>query len=523
MIKMNTKNTDFDFKRLNEHKQVIDRFLINSYSNPFIKEPFCQEIDIYLEFMNSVCEYLCTFVDKTAKTPLISVIMPVFNQIDTVMNAINSVLSQTYDNFELIIVDDASTDGTKELLSKLKHEKIHVFFHEENKDCCGVRNTGLKNAKGYYITYLDSDNLMDKNFLKANLGAFLRLPDADCVYSAQSRHETYDSPFHTILFGSLNKSGLLNRNFVDANTIFHKKEILDKVNGFDETLHREEDWDFILKISNHFKIYGLPFLQSRYHTGLSDNRMSETRKSNHHKIHKNNAQFFTTGYNLTKKVNIIIPVFDSINLENCLNSIFSLNLNDKIKVIISNSNTQITFLDNYNHDNVKVIKTKTNLGFSDTLKECIRYCDDDADMIILNPNAIITKGSLESMQNYAYSLKDCGLISSQQITKNSPIIKKHWNYVNIGYWIDETPFIFEDNIVQIPIFYDGEFLELKRAPFFCTYLKREVFEKSQDFNLKFEDCETTMVELSDFIRLKMGLKIYTISDAKVLQNSTSNK
>lgn len=151
---------------------AFDEFLIESYYSPFFSQPFPKEMDEYLKFMDIVADYLCSFVKKSDQRPLVSVIMPAYNRINTVMKAIDSVLSQSYDNFELIIVDDASTDGTVELLKEIEHKKIRIFFHSENRDCCVARNTALKYANGDFITYLDLDNLMDKRFIEANLGMF---------------------------------------------------------------------------------------------------------------------------------------------------------------------------------------------------------------------------------------------------------------------------------------------------------------------------------------------------------------
>lgn len=521
---MDIENNDLNLEKLKDYKAEFNSFLIKSYSKPFNIHPSQEEIKQYIEFMDYVADYLCLIVEKSNKRPLISVIMPVYNRKNIVLNSINSVLSQSYDNFELIIIDDASTDGTTELLKEINHEKIRVLFHSKNKDCSCARNTGLKEAKGEFITYLDSDNIMDKKFLQSNLGAFLIFSEASCIYSAQIRRETYNSPVYSILFGSLNKSGLLYRNFVDTNTIFHKKSILDKVGGFDETLKRGEDWDFILRIVNNFKVYSIPFLQSKYFTKLTDDRITETRPNEFKTIREKNAKFYTDALNLRKKINIIIPIHDTCgNIIKCLNSIFSLDLNNKIKVIISNNNPQINLddliLDKFENHDIEIIETKTNLGFSDSLENGINHSDKHSDLLILDKNAILTKGALNSMQIYAYSLNNCGLISSEQLVYNPPLLKKYFNYVNEEYWIDITPFKFEQNIIEVPLVYDGEFLEIKIAPFFATYLKRDVIKQMEDFNFKFKDSETTMVELSKFIRNDLNLKIFTTSNAKIFQYS----
>ena len=498
---------------------TFDEFLIESYYSPFFNQPFPKEMDEYLKFMDIVADYLCSFVKKSDQRPLVSVIMPVYNRMNTVMKAIDSVLSQSYDNFELIIVDNASTDGTVELLKEIEHEKIRVFFHSENKDCCASRNTALKNANGDFITYLDSDNQMDKRFIEANLGMFLKFPDADCVYSAQSRHEDYNTPAYSILFGQLNKSALLNRNFIDTGVIFHKKEVLDKVIGFDEALVGEEDWDLILKISNNYKIYCAPFLQSKYYTGVVTNRRSKYIQSKYKQIHENNEQFYTNCNGLNRNVNILIPMYESDdNINECLSSISYLNFGDKVKIIISNNNSKIDLTNLKLDDNMEISGEKTDLGFCDCINQGISYCSDDADILILNQKASLTKGSLESLQKYAYDLNDCGLAISQKIVRNTPLIKEYFvGYINDEYWIDIAPYEFDDNIVKIPLFYDGNVLELRYAPFFCIYLKREILNNICDFDFKFKDEKVTMRMFSNHIRHNIGLKIFHISDAKVFK------
>lgn len=512
MEKIKNDKNEYSIKNLED-------FLIRSYQNPLFLSPFSKEMNETLETMDGITDYLCSIVKKSNENPLISVIMPVHNRKNIVMNSIESVLSQTYENFELIIVDDASTDGTVELLKEIQHEKIHTIFHERNKNCCGARNTALKESKGEYIAYLDSDNIMDKRFLEANLGVFLKYPDADCVYSAQARYENYESPMHMLLFGPLNKTTLLNRNYIDANVIFHKRKVLDKIDGFRE-IHTAEDWDFILKIVNHFKIYSAPFLQSKYYTSVADNRMQQMKTpSPATEIRENNAQFYTDCSGLNKKVDIIIPIYDTLdNINDCLDSIYSLDLGSKIKIIISNNNPNINLNElGLTNENIELIETKTNLGFSDALNRGIENCDGD--ILILSQNAVLTKGAIESMQKYAYELNDCGLIVSQKLVKNPEITEKYSSFIDKHYWVDIAPFEIENNIVRIPVFYDGEVLELKTTSFFCTYLKKDTLNECCGFDFEYADEKTTMTLLCDYIRKKLGLKIFHISDAKVLKKN----
>ena len=89
-----------------------------------------------------------------AMKPLVSIIIPTYNDAKYILQAVNSALAQTYKNIEIIVVDDGSTDNTKELLKNLK---INYIF-QENKGLSGARNTGMKLARGKYIALLDADD-----------------------------------------------------------------------------------------------------------------------------------------------------------------------------------------------------------------------------------------------------------------------------------------------------------------------------------------------------------------------------
>jgi len=92
--------------------------------------------------------------------PLVSTIMATNNREKTIERAIASVLKQTYTNFELIIVDDGSTDNTSEVLNRFADPGIRIFKHEKNKEACAAKNTGLRNIRGEWFTTFDSDDEM---------------------------------------------------------------------------------------------------------------------------------------------------------------------------------------------------------------------------------------------------------------------------------------------------------------------------------------------------------------------------
>jgi cellulose synthase/poly-beta-1,6-N-acetylglucosamine synthase-like glycosyltransferase len=500
----------------------FDEYLISSYTFPFIRPPFSEQDKRILSVMEDVANYLIKVVEESPEHPLISVIMPVYNRKDVVMNAIDSVLAQTYDNFELIVIDDASTDGTTELLKEIDHEKVRVIFHEKNKYASGARNTGLKNSKGEYVAYLDSDNLLDERYLAATVGAFLLLPDADALHSAQYRYETYDSKPFLVQFGALNKSLLHNHNFVDMNCFAHKRYIYDEVGGFDETLKGADDWELILKINTHYTVYSVPFLLSKCYLGIVDNRVTDLVPTDTDKIRRQNEVLTKVDYELKKDIDIIIPLENSVGeLKRTVQSIIDLN-HEKIKIIISADN-QIIDLENYlgdliNQVPIQIIKSDYDYGFTHLINNAIVCTDENADVLLLSKNAILTVGSLEALQKYSYELSDCGLAVSQQVLENGSIIKKHVPYAHEDYWCDITPSKYHKNIKKVPLFHKGKVLELNMAPFFCTYIKRDVLNKSCGFNLQLGKHYHSIRLFSEFIRNILDLKIYHISDAVVINN-----
>jgi glycosyltransferase involved in cell wall biosynthesis len=95
------------------------------------------------------------------KPPFFSIVIPTYNRADLILDTLESVLSQTYKEFEVIVVDNCSTDNTKDvLLPYIQNGSISFIQHEKNYERSKSRNTGIKHAKGDYITFLDSDDFI---------------------------------------------------------------------------------------------------------------------------------------------------------------------------------------------------------------------------------------------------------------------------------------------------------------------------------------------------------------------------
>lgn len=120
---------------------------------------------------------------------LVSVIMPAYNVEKLISDSIESVLSQTYTNFELIVIDDCSKDQTVKVVESLilKDHRIKLVKNIKNKGVAETRNVGLDQAKGNVVAFLDSDDRWVENKLEKQLAIFDKNPDIDIVYSAYYR------------------------------------------------------------------------------------------------------------------------------------------------------------------------------------------------------------------------------------------------------------------------------------------------------------------------------------------------
>jgi glycosyltransferase involved in cell wall biosynthesis len=117
---------------------------------------------------------------------LFSIIIPSFNRAHILPQALNSVLKQTYTNWELLLVDDGSTDTTETIISEFQEERIH-YLKKQNGGVCSARNYGVPHAKGDYIVFLDSDDSVSENWLHNFNESFLKNKNADIICGGLER------------------------------------------------------------------------------------------------------------------------------------------------------------------------------------------------------------------------------------------------------------------------------------------------------------------------------------------------
>lgn len=188
---------------------------------------------------------------------LVSVIIPTFNREKLIERSINSVLNQTYKNFELIVVDDCSTDNTENVVKKYNDERIHYIKLEKNSGACKARNVGIENAKGEYIAFQDSDDVWHKDKLEVQLEQ-MKKNNAEVSFCNMMQHKLNSKECREIPQncpeGFIEYRTLLIKSIVSTQCLMAKKRCFDKIK-FDLSLPRLQDWDIILELSKKYKIF----------------------------------------------------------------------------------------------------------------------------------------------------------------------------------------------------------------------------------------------------------------------------
>ena len=241
---------------------------------PFLKTSICRyKNKVQKVFAGDICDYISknttysikliledlkdkkinrafsinSFINKVKKqTPYFSIIMPTYNKAFCIENAIDSLLAQTYYNYELIIVDDGSSDNTEELIKNNYEKELHsgkIIYKklEQNAGVCNARNVGLSLAKYDWIGYLDSDNKLTEDFLTTFSNAIVQNPRKKCFYA---KIEYCNG---RVIGKNFDFKKLCKANYIDLGVFVHHKSLVKKLGNFDTNLKRVVDWDLIIR------------------------------------------------------------------------------------------------------------------------------------------------------------------------------------------------------------------------------------------------------------------------------------
>jgi glycosyltransferase involved in cell wall biosynthesis len=189
--------------------------------------------------------------------PLVSIIIPVYNAEPFLRETLDSVFALDYEPFEVIVVDDGSTDGSAEVARSYPGVR---FFEQANSGASGARNTGASHARGEFLAYVDSDDLVPANKLALQVGYMLDHPDVVCVLGRQEWMNPPEGLARDVFFGDLDGIPLM--------SMVIRSDVLRDVGEFDED--RGGDMDFLIRLRERgYKHHVLPeiILRRRFHGG----------------------------------------------------------------------------------------------------------------------------------------------------------------------------------------------------------------------------------------------------------------
>lgn len=186
---------------------------------------------------------------------VVSVIIPAYNRERTIKAAVKSVLNQTFTNIEVIVVDDCSSDNTCSVLNDIDDDRLRVIRLEKNSGACAARNEGIKESKGVYIAFQDSDDVWHSDKLEKQIAA-LKYYNADicfCAFNKKNINSENTSIYPVLNEGIISYSILASYSQASTQTIISKRNIFDQ-ELFDPQLPRLQDFDWMIRSAKKKKV-----------------------------------------------------------------------------------------------------------------------------------------------------------------------------------------------------------------------------------------------------------------------------
>lgn len=211
----------------------------------------------------------------------VSVIIPCFNNEDTIIETLNSVFNQTYNSIEIIIVNDGSSDNSEETIKNYiaNHNDFNItLINQTNSGPSFARNNGAKKATGTYLLFLDADDKIAPEYVSECVAVFNSKSDAVLVYAEA---ELFEAETGIWALSDFKMPDFLIQNCIYISAVI-KREQFEKAGGFDETIRFSEDWELWIKLIKHFGegVYKIPKPLFFYRKRANQNSLTDAKDIN---------------------------------------------------------------------------------------------------------------------------------------------------------------------------------------------------------------------------------------------------
>ncbi len=519
-----------------------------------LRASYAQKVGLkYLDYH----KYKPTFLNLiNSSIALVSVIIPTFNRRDQLKNAIQSVLNQTYQNFEIIVVNDAGEDSS-DVVNEFNDQRIKYVNQDINKGAAASRNTGLKNATGHFIAYLDDDDIYYPNHLQILTDFAENNPKIKVFYTDANEHKVKinGNSFETVsksVFYSIDfsREQLLYMNISPTLCFFHSHDIVDSYGYFDENLKTHEDWEYWLRLAMendfiHIKQTTCEYRKIEGKSGLTNDNILDfqsTRKiiyerypvpSNslihlfrNREIQINEKSIGSSSLNQTNiekgkyqkkdfideysvKISFVVPLYNAIE--------YTRQMLKSFVETVDRIDFEIIFVDNNSTDGTKQLlmeletkeffKRRTYNIYNDENLNFAGACNQGASsahgeyLIFLNSDLILTKGWLEPFINVANSDSEIGVIGNKHIFPDTGLL--HHCFIAFSENLTSYHYLRNINPDCIRVNYSRECQVVTGA---CFLVKTKIFNQLGGFDNNF----INGFEDTDFcLRVKeSGYKVY---------------
>lgn len=350
-----------------------------------------------------------------------SLVITTYNRREQIIMAIESALNQNYLEYEIIIVDDGSTDQTFEKISMQYDEfiqsgKIILVRFDHNKGVSHARNEALKLVKNKWVAYLDSDNILHPNFFSTYADAIMANPSANIFYAALIKKSNND-PFGF----EYSRTDLESENYIDLGVLVHSNDIF-KEFSFDIELKRLVDWDFILNITKNTDPIYIPKSVVTYNDISDASRISIKESYSLALSHLKNK------HKLSYKISAVVIAFNhGMYLEKALESACQQIVDFDYEVIVfddfSSDNTWhvISKMAEKYPNLIKGCRNIKNLGQAINFKNAIGAARSDFVAVLEGDDIWTDARKVQKQAEFLVSNPDAAMVFSKILVKNSQL------------------------------------------------------------------------------------------------------